>query len=189
MATTYGQKGYIVQPGQINGIYVTGATVLSQGFDGRGFSVTCRHDLAGCGNPDTGIFVEISDFVPWTWMSVEFLVIGQAACWSFMNSSAYGAAVGSGGTGNMLNYDESQGDKCIKTYLAQEEPAFSTHNKVYACDNNADNFMRYNTSVYRKCTFVRRRNVNGSLAGPHHGRSCSSTGSGSLTIIQNIVVW
>lgn len=188
MGMFYGQTGTIIQPGHVNGVYTTGGTILSQGYDTRGFSVTFRHDLSGCGSPDSGIFVELKDFIPWTMMSVEFLVLGQAACWSF-NTSGYGNAVGNSGTGNIDTYNEALGDRCVKTYLAQDEPAYLTHNKVYACDNNADNFMRFNTGVYRKCTFVRRRNINGSLAGPHHGRSCNSTGAGSLTIIQNIVVW
>lgn len=187
MAVNYGRKGYVIQLSDVNAVYTTGGTVLSQGSVNGCFEVSFRHDLGGCGGPDSGIFVELKDNISWKYMSCQFLLLGQASCWSF-NSAGYGAAVGNG-TGNILPYSEAQGDSCVKTYLAQNDVGFTTHNKVTACDNNADNFMVYNTNVYRRCTFVRRRNLNGSLAGPHHGRSCNSTGANSVTIINNIVVW
>lgn len=189
MASLYGQNAYRITMDRVNSVAVTGATLLSQTHVDGGYEALFRHDLAGCGSADSGFYIELKDFIPWTRVSVEFWVMGSASCWSFMNSSAYGGAVGASGTGNILNYDESQGDRCIKTFKAQEDPAYSSHNKVYACDNNADNFMRYDTGIYRRCTFVRRRNVNGSLAGVHHGRSCSSTGSSALTLVKNIYVW
>lgn len=188
MGTFYGRKGYKIDSSWVNSIATTGGTVLSSGDDSNGaFAVSFRHDLGGCGNPDSGIFVQLKDNIIWTGMSVEFQLLGSASCWSF-NNLGYGQAVGSG-TGNMLPYSEAAGDLCVKTYLAQNDAPYTTHDKVNACDNNADNFFRFNTSVYRNCTFVRRRDVNGSLAGPHHGRSCNSTGSGAITIIKNIYVW
>lgn len=188
MTTYYGRQAYRVTASQVSSVDITGGTIISQGDVDGGFEVRFQHDLGGCGNPDSGIFVAIRDFVSWTWMSVDFMVTGTASCWSF-NHPSYGAAVGNGATGNILTYNESLGDKCVKTYLAQEDAAYSSHDKVTACDNDSNNFMRYTGETFRRCTFVRRRNVNGQLAGPHHGRSCNSTGSGSMTVIKNIYVW
>jgi len=190
MAVNYSSGGLLITSQNVNSINVTGATLLSQ-VDGpdSGFVATFRHDLAGCGGADSGIYIELKDPFAWRYMSCRFQVSGTAACWSFMNTSAYGAAVGASGTGNMINYNESAGDRIIRTYLAQDEPQFSTHDKTTACDNDANNFMRFNGEVFRYFTIVRRRNVNGSLAGIHHGRSCSSTGSGSQTIIDQIRIW
>lgn len=191
MPIAYGPAGLIVSAAEVNAVNVTGATVLSQVDDvDGGYVATFQHDLSGCGGPDSGFYIELKDPFPWKWMSCRFRLLGAAACWSFMNTSAYGTAVGASGTGNMINYNEAAGDRIIRTYLAQDDPQFSTHDKTTACDNDANNFMRYNTGVYRYFTMVRRRNLGfGNLAGIHHGRSCSSTGSGSITIVDQIRIW
>jgi hypothetical protein len=103
-----------------------------------------------------------------------------------MQPGGYGSG---GGDGNIFAYDESAGDMCIKTFLAQDDAQFASHAKASACDNDANNFMRYNTTTFRRCTFIRRRNANGSLGGIHHGRACSEIGSNAITIIKNIYVW
>ncbi len=192
MSFNYGPAGLIVTTEYINSLNTTGATVLSQSYDtDNGYTVTIQHDLAGCGGAETGFFIEIKDPFPWRNMSCRFRLLGGAACWSFMNTggSNYGTAAGSSGTGYMLSYSEAAGDRIIRTYLAQDDPQFATHDKVFACDNDTNNFMRYNTGEYRSFTMVRRRNVNGSLAGVHHGRSCNSTGGGSITIVDQIRIW
>lgn len=190
MSINYGPAGLIVTAATVNSVNVTGATILSQADDvDGGYVATFRHDLAGCGGADSGLYIELKDPFRWTYMSCRFRLLGSASCWSFMNTSAYGGAIGASGTGNMINYSEAAGDRIIRTYLAQDDAQFATHDKTTACDNNADNFMRYNADVYRYFTIVRRRNVNGSLAGVHHGRSCSSTGSGSITIVDQIRIW
>jgi hypothetical protein len=192
MASAYGPNGNSVVASLVNSVNITGGTVLSA-FDDfeNGFTVTFRHDTTGCGGPDSGIFVEIKDFIPWKYMSCRFRLLGTAACWSFMNTGGgnYGGAAGSSGTGYMLAYNESLGDRIIRTYLAQDDAQFIGHDKVYACDNESSNFMRYNGDQYKTFTIVRRRSVSASLAGVHHGRSCNSSGSGSITIIDQIRVW
>lgn len=190
MATVYGRQGYKIDSSYVNAIAITGGTIISSGDIDGTFQVTFRHDLTGCGGPESGIFVELKDFMPWTMMSVQYELLGTASCWSFNESSnGYGTAVGNGGTGNMLAYSAALNDKCVKTYLAQNDAPYTTHVITSACDNSADNFMIFNGSEYRKCTFIRRRNINGSLAGPQHGRSCNAIGAGALTVIKNIYVW
>lgn len=185
MSIIYNINPLIVTYSDIQAIYLVGATILNQDQENDGYLIRIRHDT-GSSCDATGVYVQLKDTIAWTRISAEFWTTGAAACWTFMQPSGYGS---NNGDGNILSYDESAGDKCIKTYLAQDDPQFSSHAKANACDNDANNFMRYNTTTFRKCTFVRRRNVNGNLAGIHHGRACSEVGSNAITIIKNIRVW
>jgi hypothetical protein len=190
MSVISGRSSVAVSSAYVNSVNITGGTVLSQGnASNGGFAVSFQHNLGGCGGAESGIFVELKDTIAWTGISFRMTLIGQAACWSFANSPGYGLVPGFNTTGNLSTYDTSQGDQISISYLAQQTPPFNTHDPVYACDNNADNFMNFNTSTYRYFTMKRRRNVNGSLAGIATGRSCNSTGSGSITIIDNIFIW
>ena len=190
MASFYGRKSTQVTSYFVNSVNTTGGTIISQGDDANGdFYVRFQHNNSGCGGADSGIFVELKDIFAWTGISCRFRVLGSASCWSFSNSSAYGAAVGASGTANLQNYSYAAGDRLSQGYLSYEQAAYSSHDPIFACDNNSNNFMIYNTGVYRGFNMTRRRNVNGSLAGIHHGRSCNTTGSGSITIIKNIMVW
>lgn len=176
MSTNYGRKGYRITQALVNSIVLEGSTILSQSDVDDGFEIKFQHNVGGCGA--NNVLVQLKDFIPWTGISAEFWVSGASACWSFMELQ-----------GNIASYDEALGDRCVKTYLAQEDAQFSSHAKASACDNDANNFMRYNTTTFRKCTFVRRRSVNGSLAGVHHYRACNETGANAVTIIKNIYVW
>lgn len=185
MSTVYGRKGERVTLANVNSVVLVGATILSQSDVDGGYEITVQHNT-GSSCDSTGIFVQLTDFISWTGISVEFQTKGAAACWAYMQPGGYGS---SGGDGNILSYDESLGDRCVKTFLAQDDAQFASHDKVFACDNDANNFMRYNTTTFRKCTFVRRRNVNGSLGGVYHGRACSEVGANAITVIKNIYVW
>lgn len=191
MATVYGRPSINVSSGYVNSVQITGGTILNQGNDaGGGFSVSFQHNNGGCGGADSGIFVELKDTFAWKYISCRISVIGSASCWSFSNSgSAYGVISGYPGTGNLYDYDPAQGDTFVRSYLSVNDSPYTTHSKVTACDNDADNFFRFNTDVYRGFTMVRRRNVNGSLAGIHTGRSCNGTGSGAVTVIDQIRIW
>jgi hypothetical protein len=194
MATFYGRNTSQVNLFGVNSISTTGGTILSQGNDANGgYFIQFQHDVGGCGGADSGVYIELKDTTPnWTWISCRFQLSGSASCWSFSNSVGvgnFGSGVGISGTANLLAYDTTGGDKLSNGYLSYNDPAFATHNPTYACDNNADNFFIYNTGVYRRLTMTRRRNVGAGLAGIHHGRSCNSTGGGSVTIIDQIRVW
>lgn len=192
MSIAYGPSGIKVDQRLINSIGITGGTILStENNTENGFTVTFQHDTVGCGGPDSGIFVELKDTILWSRISCRFRLLGTAACWSFMNTGGgnYGADAGSSGTGYMLPYSEANGDKILRSYLAQLESQFITHDKVYACDNDSNNFMRYNGGEYKTFTIVRRRSVSATLAGIHHGRSCNSAGTGAITIIDQIRIW
>lgn len=185
MSVVYNINPKIVTYNDVNAIYLVGATIISQDLENDGYKLTVQHNT-GSSCDSSGVYIQLKDNIPWTKISAEFWTTGAAACWTYMQPGGYGS---SSGDGNIYSYDESAGDRCLRTYLAQDESQFYNHAKANACDNNSDNFMRYNTTTFRKCTFVRRRIVNGSLGGVHHGRACSEVGSNAITIIKNIKVW
>jgi hypothetical protein len=193
MAAFYGRNTSQVNLYGVNSISTTGGTILSQGNDANGgYFIAFQHDLGGCGGADSGVYIELKDTTHnWTWISCRFQLSGAAACWSFSDTggSNFGTAVGINGTANLLAYSTANGDKLSNGYLSYNYPDFATHYPLSACDNDANNFFRYNTGVYRGFTMTRRRNVGAGLAGIHHGRSCNTTGGGSVTIIDQIRVW
>ena len=190
MALFHGRPSVNVSSGYVNSVQIVGGTVLSQGNDSNGgFAVAFQHNNGGCGGAESGIFVELKDTFAWTWISCRIMVTGSASCWSFSNSSAYGIISGYPGTGNLYDYDPSQGDTFVRSYLSVNDSPYNTHNKVFACDNDANNFFIANGGVFRGFTMVRRRNVSASLAGIHTGRSCNGTGSGAVTMIDQIRIW
>jgi hypothetical protein len=186
MATDYGIKSHNVTAALIDSVSTTGGTIISQGDVNGKYEIQFRHDTFGCGGPDSGILILIKDTISWKGITFEWLGNGTASCWSFMHSSNFGSATGTS-NGNLLAYNESLGDVISRPYLTWEVPAYQSHDRVYACDNNADNFFIFNSDSYKSFFMKRRRNINGSLAGIHHGRSCNSTAS--FTIIRNIRIW
>ena len=189
MSVVAGRSSVGVTSAYVNAVHTTGGTVLSSGDTDNGlYSVTYRVDSGGCGGPDSGIFVQLKDTIAWTGISFRVQLGGTAACWSF-NVSGYGAISPYSTTGYLESYSTAAGDLINLSYLAQQDPQFSSHDPVYACDNDANNFMRYNADTLKFFTMKRRRDTSGNLAGPYIGRSCTSTGSSSLVIINNIFIW
>jgi hypothetical protein len=189
MSVTAGRSSVGVTSTYVNALHTTGATVLSSGNDNSGlYSVTVQVNNGGCGGPDFGVFVQLTDTIPWNGISFRVQLSGTASCWSF-NTSGYGAIGGFSTTGYLQSYNISLGDQIYLSYLAQQDPAYSSHDPVFACDNNANNFMRFNAGTFKFFTMKRRRDTSNNLAGPYIGRSCTSTGSGSLVIIDNIFIW
>lgn len=190
MTVIEGPRSVGVTSAYVNAVRTTGGTVLSSGDTDSGlYTVTYRVDAGGCGGPDSGIFVELKDTIAWTNISFRVQLGGTAACWSFNVTGSYGSIPGYDTSGYLQAYDTASGDLINYSYLAQQDPQFSSHNPVYACDNDANNFMRYNADTLKFFTMKRRRSASANLAGPYIGRSCTSTGSGSLVIISNIFIW
>ena len=189
MSVTAGRSSIGVTSAYVNAVHTTGATVLSSGNSDSGlYSITVRVDNGGCGGPDFGVFVQLKDTIAWNGISFRTQLSGTASCWSF-NTAGYGAIASFSTTGYLQTYNTSLGDQIYLSYLAQQDPQFSSHDPVVACDNEANNFMRYNSDTLKLFTMKRRRDTSGNLAGPYIGRSCTSTGSGSLVIIDNIFIW
>lgn len=189
MSVYYNQKALRITTADVYSITTYNmTTTLSEDVDG-GFQFQGYHTASGCGGADTGVLILLRDTIAWTKMCFKFEGTGTAACWSFMNTANgnYGGSTGTP-TGNMLDYNASF-DRVYDNYLTWEVTAYQTHDRTYACDNNADNFFRFNSGEYKAFRMTRRRNVGAGLAGIHHGRSCNSTGSGSATKISDIFVW
>jgi hypothetical protein len=193
MSIKYGAASFRVTQSMIDGVTITGGTIISQGDTGHNnsYEILFQHDLAGCGNPASGIVILLKDTSPnWKYITWEWRGTGTASCWTFNHTAAWAL---SGTTaynlGYLQAYDESLGDRIFNSYLSWEIPEYQTHNRVVACNNNADNFFRFNSSQFKSFFMQRRRDNSGNLAGIHHSRSCSSTGSGSRTNIRNIYVY
>tara|TARA_R110000737_G_C14332123_1_gene441706 strand:+ start:31 stop:600 length:570 start_codon:yes stop_codon:yes gene_type:complete len=184
-----GPKATLVTSDLVNSVATTGGTIMSQGNTGPngGYTITFKHDLGGCGSADSGILILLKDDFSWNRMAFDWEGNGTAACWSFMHTSGFGASTGTV-NGNMSPLDSINVDAIINPELTWEVSAYQSHNRVYACDNNANNFFRFNSSSYKKFRMLRTRIADTTnLAGIHHGRSCNSTGA--FTVIKNIRIW
>lgn len=190
MTVVSGRSSVGVTSSYVNAVHTTGATVLSSGDDNSGlYAITVRVDSSGCGGPDFGVFVQLKDTFSWNAISFRTALSGTAACWSFNNNPGFGIISPYSTTGYLLAYSTEAKDQISLSYLAQQDAQFSSHDPVYACDNDANNFMRFNSGTFKFFTMKRRRDSSGNLAGPYIGRSCTSIGSASIVIIDNIFIW
>lgn len=187
MATGYGVQSTLVTSDLVNqvklGSFDTTVTAETGNVGpGGGYQVKTSYNAYSCSN--SGVFVELLDTIAWTNITYEVIITGTSACWAF-NRAAYGPSPQSG---NMETYNESLGDRVTRPKNSWEIPAFKSHPRDYACNNNANNFYHNTYDVGDPKTFFmqRRRNTNGSLAGPHVGRACTNAGT---TIIRNIRIW
>lgn len=187
MATGYGIASTLVTSDLVNQVKLGGYDTIVSAETGNigpngGYQVKTEYPTFNCSN--SGVFVELLDTIPWTNITYEILTTGASACWTF-NRTGYGPTPTDG---NMASYNESLGDRVSRPKNSWEVAAFQSHAKDYACDNNSNNFHHGNFQVGNPKTFFmqRRRNVNGSLAGPHVGKACTGAGT---TMIRNIRIW
>ena len=187
MATGYGIRSTLVTSTQVWSVALGSYDSIVTAETGNvgpngGYQIKTTHTSYGCSS--SGIYIELSDVIPWTNITYEVILTGGSSCWSFnYNAYAPGAAAG-----NMLAYDESAGDRISRSLNSWEVSAFQSHDRTSACDNNSNNFYHGSFNLNNPKTFFiqRRRNVNGSKAGPQMGRACTSSGT---TIIRNIRIW
>lgn len=189
MATGYGVQSTLVTSDMVNqvklGSFDTVVAAESGNLSpGGGYQIKTSYPSQNCSN--SGVFVELLDTIAWTNITYEVILTGTSACWSFNHhTNSYGPSPGSG---NILAYDESSGDRVSRPLNSWEVAAFQSNSRTFACHNNSNNFYHSNFDVGDPKTFFmqRRRNVNGSLAGPHVARACTNAGT---TIIRNIRIW
>lgn len=181
MGLVYGAVTNKVTSGDINAITLINATIDTSftGNNGTDGSYQIKVNHTNCGCNSTQVDIQLKDNISWTYITFEVDSTGASACWGF-NHGSYS------GTGNLLGYDESSGDRVFENVNSWENPQFQTHNRTVACDNDSNNFMRYNENGPRVFCMKRRRNVNGSLAAISFGRACNCNGT---TIIRNIRIW
>lgn len=188
MSTIGGSNSILVTSNNINSITLSNSVIVDAetgnvGPDG-GYQLKCYRDVSGDFCTTNTVYLELNDSFPWTNISCEIIVGDYSACWGFNNSQS---------NGHLLPYSEVDGDiipfeRCKYSW---EYPEFQTHNKVWACDNESNNFFHPSFQKGDPKSFLmrRRRDTSGSLAGIYHNRACSSTGTGSYIIIRKIHIW
>lgn len=190
MATGYGINSTLVTSNLIHAVNVFNCTVITAetgniGATG-GYQIKVSHDTGGCGSEaDNGIFLELKNDIPWTRITWEWLGNGAASCWSFNHSSGFGG--GAGPTTGYLQDFNANLDVISRSFLSWEVSEYQSHSRVYACDNDANNFFRFNSGEFKSFFMNRRRDTSGNRAGIHHGRSCN--GTGVFSIIRNIRIY
>lgn len=186
MSLAHGQKSTLVTSNHVYGVSVNSATVNLEATGNLGtrggYQVSVTHDNVGCGS--TGVLLELNDTVPWSFITFEVYLTSVTSCWSFCTGNYVSA-----GGGNILSYNEGNGDRISRAFNSWELPQFQTHDRQSACDNDSNNFFHGSFAVGdpKKFFMKRRRNVNESRGGIALGRAC--TGASGLTIIRNIVIW
>ena len=183
MAIHYNTKSTRISSAGVNQVVIANSTILEQGDDPSGnFYVKWQPDSGGCGGgPDSKIYVEIKDDVPWTKISYELFIVAIASCWNF-NSG------GSQGNGKLLAYNSAI-DTTITATNSLENPIYSK--TMNLCNNSSNNFMHgtYATGAYRSLFVSRRRDTSLSgLANINVALSCNNYGAGKYIIIRNIFV-
>lgn len=181
MAVHYNQSSTLVTNSLVDAVITTGMTTTINGdVDGR-YVYQGTINLGGCGNPNSAVFVRLKDTIPWTKITCFFEMTGTAACWAFMGGSSGAgsgevnpATAGLIAGGNLEQYNSALGDRVFRdngTFVSN--PAYAV--KWSACDNDANNFFRFNDYKSFWCT-GRRKDVSNGLAGIFHSRSCNATG-------------
>lgn len=189
MATHYNQRAYRVTAADISSITLYNVTMTMNTDVNGQFVFEGTHITGGCGvEQDSGFLILLKDTISWSKICFKWEGNRVASCWSFMNPGGtnYGAATGTA-DGNMLTYSEASGDRLHDNYLTWEVAAYQSHPRTLACNNDANNFFRFNDAEFKRFRMTRRRNVNGSLAGIHCGRSCNIVGG--ITRISEIFIW
>jgi hypothetical protein len=181
MGLVYGAVTNPIYAGDIESISLTSATIVTAETGNIGpngeWQIKVTHNNCGCDL--TQVDIVLKDNISWRYITFEMDTTGAAACWGW-NHGSYS------GSGNLFGYDESAGDRIFESINSWELAQFQSHNRTVACDNDSNNFMRYNENGPRVFAMKRRRNVNGSLAAISFGRACNCSG---YTIVKNIRIW
>ena len=179
MGVHYNQKATLVTNSMIDAVITTGMTTTVNGDVNGSYVYQGTLDLGGCGNPNSAVFVRLKDTIPWTKITCFFEMNGTASCWTFMGGNSGTGEVVPSTTGlipggNIEGFNLSLGDRIFRdngTFISN--PSYAV--KLSACDNNADNFFRFNDYKSFWVT-TRRKNISNGLAGVFHSRSCNQTG-------------
>lgn len=177
MSTFYGRNYRKVELADISSISLLSATLSNSINNENGAVLTFDHQGVNCGTTAFTIFIK--DIIPWTYITYKIYLVGTASCWAFSHGTNYAAA-----DANIKTWDSNL-DRVFFAQNCWELPQFTL--KMFACDNNSDNFMHggYAVGAYRSFMTTRRRNSMASLAGIAHGRACvSPTGQSIVSDIK-----
>lgn len=180
---SYGPRGHIITNYDVDSITTQNLTSIDKNGDEKGsFHFKCTIPADGCGSA-SGFIILLKDVIPWTKISYKVEITGTSSCWNFNHNTNYLPA---GVPHNILAWNSSL-DRVVRCSNSFEQPQFTL--KMYACDNNADNF--YHSSFHvgnpKIFTAIRRRDAIGNgLAGPAIGIDCNG---GNTIEVSEIVVW
>jgi hypothetical protein len=181
MGLVYGAVTNPIFAGDIERIELTSATIVTGETGNLGprgeWQIKVTHDNCGCDL--TKVNIVLKNNIPWTNITFTMDTTGGAACWGW-NHDGYSE------TGNLFAYDEGASDRIFESVNSWELAQFQSHNRTIACDNDENNFMRYNTEGPRVFSMKRRRNPNGELGAISFARACNC---GGYTIVKNIRIW
>lgn len=184
MGTLYGKDSMLVTPSMIEDIIVdnTGRTTFTINVEENGAARVVANMVLNSSNncqSNNGIFIRIKDVIPWNRLYVRILSTGTASCHGWNGNNDYGSGMNSTQqSGNLLNFNQSAGDYTKNEFNVWDNPTYVRSFRM--CDNNANNYMRFNSSG-RGWDMFCRRNSMATLAGPSHGRTCSTTGTVTFT--------
>ena len=183
MSAICGVNSSLITSVDVNSISLSTCTIITGSTGnlgtGGGYQLMFSHDNTDCSNSRG--YLELKDNISWSKIAYDMIMYGYASCWGF-NDAGYSNG------GNLLTYNESLGDMVYNCLNSWEKIQFQTYNKQSACDNQSDNFFHgsFATGDPKVFRMIRRRNINGSLAGIAHGRACNGYGT---TLITNIRIW
>jgi hypothetical protein len=180
MSINYGPVGHVVTSLDINSIELLQTSIDTARTGDIGpngsYQLFINHLNAGCDL--SRVNLQLKDNIDWTYITFEIETTGGSACWGY-NSGNYSI------TGNMESYNEQLGDRIFEPVNSWELSQFQSHDRTTACDNDSNNFMRYNEAGPRSFCMKRRRSAGGGLVSISHGRACNYLGT---TLIKKITL-
>lgn len=181
MSIGYGNLGYALTPANITQIDLVSCTFDSVVQSARFSEWTFTSPNVGCGA--TGATMIINDAtIPFQWTKIAWKtrINFTSSCWNLAHSNNNTGV----GAHNILGWDPALGDAVSRSVNSFELPQYAL--KMFACDNDANNFLHqtYATGSFREWNMYRRRNGT-NTAGPAIGFAC--TGGGVFKISQLMV--
>lgn len=184
MSLGYGQRGYRISDVHVSSVNLVGSSLTSYVTKSDNFGEwTFSMNNVGCGSTGANILIDDSK-IPFVWTHIAWRTRPEfrSSCFNFANgSSNYGV-----GTPNIEAWNPSLGDAIARPKNCFELSQYAVN--MYACNNNADNFMHqsYATGSFREWRMKRRRVSSSNPAGAAAGFACTN---GGTCIISDIVVW
>ena len=188
MSTSYNRQIHKVTASDIDAVTHQNCTIITNGDYGRNgtYLFKLQYNLSGCGGSESGGSIDIAnkpDGWRWEYITWKNTIYGAASCWSFNVFGGYGGI----GLNGLLAWNSTYDSVhwCSNSFETEGVTL-----KMHACDNNVTNFHRSQVNPDPKVFWTtRRRDSSTTPAGPSHGRSCNSTGTGATWTVSDIIVF
>ena len=186
MGTSYGKQIHKVVAADIDTLTQQNCTVITNGNVNGTYVLKLQFNEAGCGGSESGGNITINNLVEgWRWEYITFknICYGNGSCYNF-NETGYGGQ----GLNGLVTYNTSATVIDSVQWCYQSFEVSGISEIMVRCDNASSNVFRLGPDPKIFWT-TRRRSSSTSSAGPSHGRSCSSAGSGATWELSDIIVW